>query len=247
MKRASRRPARHSATPLSSTLNYRLDRYALAAGAAGLGLLALSTPVLAEVVFTPANVTLTNGLLSIDLNHDGINDFTFSDALNGICCRRLDINPSFRGSSQNGVEGIYQFAAALRAGEPIGSGQLFLHGDQRMASAADSNSRFSVQGPFANKTNRFLGLEFIIKGEKHYGWARFSMVRAGFNGGAPVISATLTGYAYETVANKAILAGKTSDDAAELNSIPGSTAQLRPASLGLLAIGSLGFSEWRKE
>lgn len=78
-------------------------------------------------------------------------------------------------------------------------------------------------------------------------FTRFSIVRAGFNDGSPVLSATLTGYAYETLANTPIAAGQTADDAAELESTPGSTARLQPASLGLLATGSLGFAVRGKE
>lgn len=67
-------PPRREAA-LGKNLSARLKTYGLAAGAAGAGLLAAAQPAKADVVFTPANVTLTNGSLDIDLNHDGINDF----------------------------------------------------------------------------------------------------------------------------------------------------------------------------
>jgi hypothetical protein len=44
-----------------------------------------------------------------------------------------------------------------------------------------------------------LGLRFTIVGETHYGWARLSTVSGIF----------LNGYAYETIPNKPIIAGKT--------------------------------------
>jgi hypothetical protein len=52
-------------------------------------------------------------------------------------------------------------------------------------------------------------LRFRIDGKTHFGWARFT-IKAQARG----VVATLTGYAYETVPNKPIIAGKTkgSDD-----------------------------------
>jgi hypothetical protein len=59
-------------------------------------------------------------------------------------------------------------------------------------------------GPWKNVRKRYLGLKFLIKGKTHYGWARLNVTISG-----DVINATLTGYAYETVAVKAIITGKT--------------------------------------
>src|SRR6516165_12499218 len=71
---------------------------------------------------------------------------------------------------------------------------------------------------------RFLGLEFTVQGQKHYGWARLnSLVGTG--------ELTLTGYAYETVPNKPIRAGQTGPIAdnllPELRSAPPSSASLQ--------------------
>jgi hypothetical protein len=48
---------------------------------------------------------------------------------------------------------------------------------------------------------RYLGLMFHIKGKIHYGWARLSFPNPQ--------GATLTGYAYETIAGKPIVTGRT--------------------------------------
>jgi hypothetical protein len=95
-------------------------------------------------------------------------------------------------------------------------------------------------GRWANVRGRYLGLKFRIKGKIHYGWARLNVTV-----GNSRISATLTGYAYETIPNKPITAGSTKgpdqwdaegiDTGASLtNPIPDSP---RPASLGTLALG----------
>jgi hypothetical protein len=84
---------------------------------------------------------------------------------------------------------------------------------------------------------RYLGFGFKIHGHTHYGWARISMGSASGR-----LKAVLLGYAYETIAGKAIIAGATSGpDDAELTAsftmpIP------EPATLGALAMGATGLS-----
>ena len=64
-------------TSLSDSLQRNLSMYVVAAGAAGVQLLALAQPSEAEVVYTPAHVLiLQDQKFAIDLNHDGIDDFT---------------------------------------------------------------------------------------------------------------------------------------------------------------------------
>src|SRR5215813_7373274 len=69
MKRPSQPRA---AAVLSKSLNHQLNTYALAAGAAGVGLLALSQPAEPKIIYTPAHIKYP---YSLDLNHDGIIDF----------------------------------------------------------------------------------------------------------------------------------------------------------------------------
>jgi hypothetical protein len=88
-------------------------------------------------------------------------------------------------------------------------------------------------GPWApqggNVKNHYVGLKFVINGETHYGWARFNVqVRQPLKGS---VQAILTGYAYETVANAPIVAGKTSG---------AEEAGAQPATLGKLAAGAAG-------
>ena len=90
--------------------------------------------------------------------------------------------------------------------------------------------------------HRYLGLKFVIKGQIHYGWARLHV-----HWHPPQISATLTGYAYEAIPNKAIIAGATKgpDDAEPAASLNPPTPV--PATLGALAMGAPGLSIWRRE
>jgi len=63
---------------LASVLDKRLSCYVALAAAAGVGLLASAEPIGAEVVFTPSDATVKClfGGPTIDLNNDGIIDFT---------------------------------------------------------------------------------------------------------------------------------------------------------------------------
>jgi hypothetical protein len=61
---------------LSDSVHLRLNMYALAASAAGVGALALARPSEAEIVYRPAQVTIRiNKTIPLDLNHDGKTDF----------------------------------------------------------------------------------------------------------------------------------------------------------------------------
>ena len=90
--------------------------------------------------------------------------------------------------------------------------------------------------------NRYLGTRFQINGEPHYGWARLSVLRNGRH-----FKVVLTGYAYETIPNKRIIAGRThdSDETKQPASMKGYAS---PApTLGSLALGAPGLSIWRRE
>jgi hypothetical protein len=94
-------------------------------------------------------------------------------------------------------------------------------------------------GPWAGGVkNRFLGLQFMIKGKKHFGWARLSASTAPYQ-------VILTGYAYETIANKPIIAGKTKVQ--EKGSPIPATSNQQPTGLAVLALGSSGMSIWRRK
>jgi hypothetical protein len=66
-------------TQLNSNTEKKLLGYAALAGASGVGILALVQPVRAEVVFTPTHqiINLFNSQILLDLNGDGIVDFSF--------------------------------------------------------------------------------------------------------------------------------------------------------------------------
>jgi hypothetical protein len=231
---------------LSQSTNRQLNKYALVVGSAGVGMLALTQPALAKIVYTPTHHTLTNGTLPIPI--DGTHDFTLSDKfyiITGSWSTQL-LNLNVSGSA--GVVGAKGSAAALKHGAIIGPAHKFLTGKAQMAGGFCETqvSASTVFGPFANTTQRYLGLKFKVNGKLHYGWARFASVKAVACNGGPAVSATLTGYAYETIPGKPIIAGATKgpDDAEPAASLNPPTSE--PATLGALAMGAPGLSIWRR-
>jgi hypothetical protein len=264
----NRKPLSRRATNLSSNINRHLLGYATAATAAGVSALALAQPAEAKIVYTAVNIPITlNGpAVQIDLNQDGIVDFSFINlSRSGICgadrgrrhghakvghpntlicaTQYLRVAPGQSnavGSSQT-FNGAF-CAAELRAGHTIESGRKFgANGFMIDAVGISTFPSYNFDNClWQGKGNAggYLGLRFVADGQTFYGWARVALTKTG-----PV----LTGYAYETTPNHPIGAGDTgtgSADAAHSSGLPSPAAQ--PATLGLLANGVQGLNAWRR-
>jgi len=263
---------RRPTAPLPEALNNGLREYADAAtgasradatwllsgvtvSAVGLGVLALPPLVSAEVVYTPANQSVNEQQrkLQIDFNHDGIPDASLS--VYGYCNSGSGNRDCFGSIFALGLQGNQAmtsggFAAAAKIGKIIGHQDKFQDFPQMARGRSDYNafnhtSFRSSKGPWVNVKSRYLGFKFKIDGETHYGWAR--LTTQGFPG---YPSARLTGYAYETVANRPIVAGIKSEAEAQTTPQHNGDAAAKQegnyASLGMLAAGTRALQIWRK-
>jgi hypothetical protein len=235
---------------LSESIHHQLNSYALAASAAGVGALALAQPAEAKIVYTPAHVVLharTNTHYNLDVNHDRITDYVLFHTYSSLGKSSAVGIDNGKGNQVEGNLGTrYAYAYALKAGAKIGPSA---HFTSMVGNMAFINEQGSFVGHWANNgnglKNRYLGFEFAIKGETHYGWARASVSKFPF-------AVTLTGYAYETIPNKPIIAGKT-HGAEDIDPGPGASLTNpipdipQPATLGALAMGAPGLSIWRRE
>jgi len=222
-----RLPKERKPSVLSNSLSRRLNQYALLAGSAGVSLLALPRSAQAEIVYTPANVTVQapGGFYGLDLDNDGIADFVFRGYGDGINSAEIDIDPV--GVTEKAIQdwrnclGTHttycSYAAALPFGAKIPGRRFAFEGIVLERILERANSYYL--GFWQNVRNHFLGLFIVINGQGHYGWARVNVRTQGAS-----ITAQITGYAYETIADKPIGAGQTA--ASPVGSLPGSLGSL---------------------
>jgi hypothetical protein len=219
--------------------------YAAAASAA---LLPSALPAEAEIVYTASNTPLAIAhqnkgpvYTTLDLNNDGVPDFTFAISSTahfssyGYTTRAkffLKVNP-FQKSNQ-AVQGAQPLtASAVPAGVKIGPQEKFGSGDLYMQHDTFNGYTGKSSGTWQKVEFAYLGVKFVIDGQVHYGWARIKFPYPG-----AIYYPSIYGYAYESTPNQPITAGQT-DEGNQSGSAAGS------ASLGVLAAGVNGLSQWR--
>jgi hypothetical protein len=233
------KPSGKPRTPsaLSDALHHRLNAYALAASAAGVGMLALAKPADAKIIYTPAHKHITLGHpVSLELNRLGVVNFTLSVRHEtGSYIYRTSVAAAYGGpgnsvAGHRTTAGYFWAASALRAGRKIGPNLYFVPTTGIPPSLVNVNVEFKSRcfGSWDNVTNRYLGFEFRVgRGPTQYGWARLNVSCSP--GSTEKISGLLTGYAYESIPNRPIIAGRTKGP---------DVITAAPASLGALARGS---------
>jgi len=240
---------------LSDTTQQNLKMYALAASAAGVGMLALAPPSEAKIIYTPAHIPIVvdGAVVELDLNHDGTNDFQLYNGYQGPMGKRPEGNhaSNLTATPEQASNRVlvaeskgHLCAVALHKGQRIGPRGRFQPGKSSMimAFASGDSTGGTAFGPWLKVKQGYLGLKFVIKGKVHFGWARIKMNGLGNED-------FVTGYAYETVPNKAIVAGATTETA-EADTKEGKRSadpNFTHASLGLLAMGSPSLSVWRRK
>jgi hypothetical protein len=228
---------------LSKSLSHKLNMYALAASAAGVGVLALVQPLEAEIVYTKAYRHIPpNTAVNLDLNHDGITDFSIANVFRQIGDWKLGVvyagvrgNNGVRGYVNNSGRGSGTYASALAPRVEVRSGNFIARSKVEMVSSKENTFTGSrgAEGQWLDiKGARYLGLAFAILGETHYGWARLELRCKHEN-----CHILLTGYAYESLANTGIVTGKIHGP---------DVITVQPGSLGHLAHGASAIPAWRK-
>lgn len=223
----------------------RLTRYAMAATAASVGVLALAQPAQSAVVIKNTNIPIESGL-TLDLNNDGTPDLEFSFIFtegHSVVFSDLDVL-AFKGNAV--VEQDF-YVSALMRGARIGPSAHF--------GGTGGNVQYVMEGQpctyngcrtvgkwGGNHPNRFLGVKFKINGKTHYGWVRIT-VNVNTNSR---MTATITEYGYETIPNRPVKAGLPSSNVAA-SAPAGPFPDASAGSLGVLAAGADGLAIWRRE
>jgi hypothetical protein len=229
-----------------------------AAATAGLAFSTLAQPAEAKVVFTPVHRSILPEIgLRLDLNHDGVTDFflynfwfdshhSYNSSIGFLSVRgSAGVNRVITETSQNGVG----FAKALPAGVTVGPSANFgpYFENRMLECGTTSYVRKHRSGPWLDVKNKYLGLKFIVNGEIHYGWARFTTQQVTYC----KVRALLSGYAYESDANTPIVTGQTSDSS-PVEQKPEAEVwnhddMVPSPSLAALSLGAFGPQVWRKE
>jgi hypothetical protein len=212
---------------LSEPTQRLLGMYALTASAAGVGMLALAQPADAKIVYRPAHVVVGRPV-PLDLNRDGIVDFTLINTyatgkdLHALIVCQTATETAYKGyavchgftnmvrAKRDRSKRFLKVASALPPGAKIQAGDRFAKAywvemGHFFAGCCGTDTWY---GPWMNDgkgvKDHYVGLKFNIKGRFHFGWARLTVGTSQTN-----FTAVLTGYAYETIPNKPIIAGKT--------------------------------------
>ncbi len=197
------------------TLSEKIKRYSLVTSSA----LATAFAANAQVVYTDVNPDYTGygslygDAFSVDLNNDGITDFT----INARSTNSYDSDRYWDGSSigihsksGNSVAVSSNLPQAMDSGADIGTnldwddankqdlGHLFRWWGRPFPSSSSGSIYF---GNFLDQSEKFLGVRFEFDGEQYYGWIRLSL-----NG---AYAYTVHDFAYEATPNKSIVAGDT--------------------------------------
>ena len=255
---------------LSAKLERNLSAYAVAAGSAGVALLAIVQPLEAKIVSTKVHLVVpTSGPAQFDINHDGQYDFALSNVnfmLGATTCTStgarqgqghrpplgcgpfdfgLQVSPLHAANEvwQSGSSYGKKCAADVKSGVNIGPKRPFAAAPLVMAGLSGTSEGHPFC-PWAFPHHPYLGVKFVDKvGRLHYGWVRVS-VQTDY-------STVIEEYAYETIPNKPIPAGVAKGGDSDSSAVDQSASLVprapEPASLGRLAQGASGLAAWRRK
>jgi hypothetical protein len=250
--------------PLSTALSQKLNAYALAAGAAGVAMLACAMPAEGEPICKEysAQLTHTNNL-PLYLTQPAVAPFNIAQGTNS----------SFFSFTTTGV-GILQWwnrgfftpntigakvllsnslPANLASGAEIGPGGNFAKGNSYGLLFTYGKGEYSYRGGGTKLNHRgnlnltqtsYVGFEFTDPAGLHYGWARLSVSFEKGRGKSMHTVLHINGSGYESSTNTAIAAGSCGENWNPDSSGSASSANQASAALGMLALG-IERLEWR--
>ncbi len=221
----------------SSTFERSLLAYALAGGAATTG---ASGAIVYSGVQNQSMALTVGNTLAIDLDGDTNDDFSLRyvdpNSSDSSAPFQLQIAP-VSGSEVVGTGqkvGYAGVAAALNAGDTIGSGSQWGGNASVKVLAQFDKANGTGSNTWAGLSNRYIGGRVETapsSGQYLYGWIQLSVPGNAPSVGNPT-SVTVHDWAYETTVGQSILAGSTT-------SVPGGGA------MALLSLGASGLGRWR--
>jgi hypothetical protein len=230
---------------VSEGLDRRLGAYALVACASGVSIAAFAQTPHSTIIYRPVSINFwgsargSSSPIQLDLNEDGVTDFTISAGGSGYSLGTEGVSYYQAIAFWNAAEGNGGAFNALTKGMYIGPDRKFIGGTFLLHSRW-SGGHGKCWGPFGapsnSPKNAYLGVKFQLGKETHYGWIRLT-TSCDTPG---TVEGTVTGYAYETLPDTPIAAGQIYSGVNEENDAE------KPATLGMLGLGSAGLPLWRK-
>lgn len=165
----------------------------------------------------------TYDLFSLDMDDNGVVDFVFrAGLLNSGTWRFASILGMYSslsaGNVNNQVLGYYSsypYASALGPDFEIGPKDDFLaYSSQSNYAILGSSAHDIVYGQFGDEGDKFIGVQFDISGDTHYGWIRVNETL-----GVPT-TLEIKDYAYQASADVPILTGDTVGSPIAINTLP---------------------------
>lgn len=220
----------------SGSVCERLNSYVLAAGAAGVAVLACSLPAEGAPVCRKISLQLLGtDTYSLNPAKNLITPFniavTFSSpsSLSFLAGDRVFLTPNL--PSADVVLANDGLPADLPSGASIGPGGNFGKGrSYGLLFSTGSNGR---RGNLNFGATNYFGYRFRISGQLHYGWVRMTAT-----GGRQELTTQIIASGYEASPDTPIPAGACDTTASE---------KLGAASLGALALGADGIPVWRRK
>jgi hypothetical protein len=185
----------------TSTLNKKIKSYSALAGSIAL----MSSQADAQIIYTDINpdstTTIPGTSFNLDLDNGGVVDFTFNLTFGtgSGTSQGVGITAAGTNAVAGSIVGSYTYPLALNNGDTIKSTLQFNGGSsQSMASYFGSGSSY---GNWLGAADKYVGLQFYIGAQLHYGWARLDVT-------ATANQFTIKDYAYNATPNEYIIAGE---------------------------------------
>ena len=183
---------------------------------------------------------------NVDLNNDGISDYSISSVRTGNICQRGGLvyrsYVSVSAFNTNAVVAVTSttYPLAMNFNNVISSG-LSLSASGFVYNTWWGNCGTGTLNLWPNSVDRYLGLKLIVGANTYYGWARMQVVF----GSQP--SFTIKDYAYNSIPNQPIRAGETSCTAPTVRlAASGSLSFCAGDSVTLTANGTGYQYQWKR-
>jgi hypothetical protein len=269
MMRPTENGGKRFSARLSESLNQRLNGYALAAGAAGVALMACSVPSEAAPVcknisfmFSGTNTYALNPVHQRVAPFNIVQTYAEVSSLTSTRFNRGFFTPNFPGAdvmlAANGLPADLASGANIGPGGRFGEGQsyglLFTYGPR-------AGTQYNHLGNLKFGKTNYFGYKFLISGKTHYGWVRITAQTVYYG----YVESEIISSGYESAPDTAIAAGSCASVSPSTGAVPvpqngtGSRSNAdvsasaatpkagtpRPTSLGMLALGAQGIPLWR--